>query len=85
MFGPGGRAMEIMLRDELRRWQRETGGKAHLVRPNADVAALARQPLHLFDKSRAQAVYPLAYEQTVRLLADRPGLAALATAGGAAA
>jgi NTE family protein len=78
MFGPGGRAMELMLRDELRRWQRATGGKAHLLRPDAQIAALARNPLHLFDKGRAQAVYPLAYAQAARLVAERPGLASLA-------
>jgi NTE family protein len=78
MFGPGGRAMELMLRDELRRWQRATGGKAHLLRPDAQIASLARNPLHLFDKGRAQAVYPLAYAQATRLVAERPGLASLA-------
>jgi predicted acylesterase/phospholipase RssA len=78
MFGPGGRVMELMLRDELARWQRATGGKAHLVRPNAQIAALARQPLHLFDKARAVDAYPLAYEQATRLVRERPALAALA-------
>jgi NTE family protein len=77
MFGPGGRAMELMLRRELARWQRSTGGKAHLLRPNAQIAALARQPLHLFDKERAVAAYPMAYAQTRRLVAERPGLAQL--------
>lgn len=77
MFGPAGRVMELMLREELRRWQRATGGKAHLVRPNMQIASLARQPLHLFDKGRAQDVYPMAYDQARRLLAERPGLAAL--------
>ena len=77
MFGRAGRAMELMLRNELRRWQQDTGGKAHLVRPNAQIAALARHPLQLFDKARAVAAYPLAYAQTRRLLAERPGLAGL--------
>jgi NTE family protein len=77
MFGAAGRVMELMLREELRRWQRATGGRAHLVRPNMQIASLARQPLHLFDKERAKDVYPMAYEQTRRLLAERPGLAAL--------
>ena len=78
MFGPAGRAMELMLREELRRWQRDTGGKAHLVRPNGQIAALARHPLHLFDRARARVAYPLAYAQAQRLLAERPGLAGLA-------
>jgi NTE family protein len=78
MFGPAGRAMEAMLREELRRWETRTGGRAHLVRPGEDIARLTRHPLQLFDKSRARAVYPLAYEQTQRLLRERPDFAALA-------
>ena len=78
MFGPAGRAMELMLRDELRRWQRKTGGKAHLVRPNAQIAKLARHPLQLFDKARALDTYPLAYAQARRLIEERPSLACLA-------
>lgn len=85
MFGPGGRAMELMLRREIARWQRETGGKAHLLRPNAQIAALARHPLQLFDKGRATAAYPLAYAQAQRLVAERPGLAALVRPEGNAA
>jgi NTE family protein len=67
MFGPGGRAMEVMLRRELRRWHQRTGGTAHLVRPDIRIAALARHPLDLFDKDRANAAYPLAYEQAFEL------------------
>lgn len=78
MFGPAGRVMELMLREELSRWQRATGGKAHLIRPDARVAALARQPLHLFDKARAIGAYPLAYAQATRLFTERPALAVLA-------
>lgn len=77
MFGPGGRAMEVMLRRELRRWERTTGGQAHLLRPNTAIAALARHPLHLFDKERAIAAYPMAYAQARRLMTERPGLATL--------
>ena len=73
MFGPGGRAMELKLRNEMKRWQDATGGRVHLVRPNADIASLARHPLHLFDKARAVTAYELAYAQTMslgRLLSD---------------
>ena len=63
MFGPAGRTMELMLREEIRRWEQATGGTAHLLRPNAEICLLARHPLQLFDKSRAQAAYPLAYAQ----------------------
>ncbi len=78
MFGPAGRAMELMLRNELSRWQQATGGRAHLIRPGREIASLARHPLDLFDKQRAAAAYPLAYAQAVRLLASRQGLAELA-------
>lgn len=78
MFGPAGRTMEMMLRNELRRWQQTTGGKTHLVRPNAQIAALTHHPLDLFDMARARDAYPLAHAQARRLLAERPGLAGLA-------
>lgn len=80
MFGPGGRAMELMLRNEIRRWQATTSGKAHLIRPDRQIASLARHPLDLFDKQRAAEVYPLAYAQAKRLLATRDGLASLVAA-----
>ena len=81
MFGPGGRAMEIMLRRELRRWQQRTGGMAHLIRPDARIASLARHPLDLFDKDRALAAYPMAYEQASRLAAGWAALPLLAADG----
>jgi hypothetical protein len=77
MFGPGGRTMELMLRRELGAWQRRTGGRAHVVRPNREIASLARQPLHLFDNKRAKRAYALAYGQTNELLLSRPGFAEL--------
>lgn len=85
MFGPAGRSLELMLRGEIRRWQRTTGGRAHLVRPNTQIAELAHRPLQLFDKSRALAAYPLAYAQARRLIAERPGLAELVRRHGTAA
>lgn len=77
MFGPGGRAMDLKLRAELRRWQGRTGGQVHLFRPDRKIAALARHPLDLFDKDRAAAAYPLAYEQARQELLARPLLASL--------
>jgi NTE family protein len=77
MFGPGGRAMDLKLRAEVRRWQGGTGGQVHLFRPDRQVAALARHPLDLFDKGRAAAAYPLAYEQAREHLLVRPDLATL--------
>jgi predicted acylesterase/phospholipase RssA len=69
MFGPAGRTMELMLREEIRRWEQATGGTAHLLRPNTEISMLARHPLQLFDKGRAQAVYPLAFAQARASLA----------------
>jgi NTE family protein len=77
MFGPGGRAMDVKLRAEVRRWQARTGGQVHLFRPDRSVAALARHPLDLFDKGRAAAAYPLAYEQAREHLGVRADLADL--------
>jgi hypothetical protein len=76
----GGRTMELLLHQEMRDWEVRTGGCAHLIRPDATIAALVSSPLHLFDKARALDVYPLAYAQGARLLASRPGLGRLAAA-----
>jgi predicted acylesterase/phospholipase RssA len=80
MFGPCGRAMELMLAQEMRRWERRTGGRAHLIRPHAAIAAMASAPQHLFDKGRALEVYPMAYAQAASLFETRPGLAPLVAA-----
>ncbi|MGB8649904.1 MAG: patatin-like phospholipase family protein [Mycobacteriales bacterium] len=80
MFGPGGRAMELLLAEEMRRWERRTGGRAHLIRPDTAIAGLASTPLHLFDKARAVDVYPMAYAQGARLIASRPNLLRLVAA-----
>jgi predicted acylesterase/phospholipase RssA len=85
MFGPGGRGLERLLRREIARWERRTGGTAHVFRPDAEIAGLARLPLHLFDNARAKAAYPLAYTQARNLLLSRPGLGALLATGSAAA
>lgn len=81
MLGPGGRAMELLMRRELARWQRTNRGRVHLIRPNSAIAALVKQPMHLFDKARAEAAYPMAQEQTRELLELRPSLASLGSAG----
>ncbi len=77
MFGPAGPLMERMLRHEMRRWQQITGGHTHLIRPNRAISRLVRHPLDLFHPQRARAAYPLAVEQTVRLLETRHDLSAL--------
>jgi hypothetical protein len=69
--------MECLLGQEMANWERSTGGTAHLVRPNAAIGRLVRHPLDLFDQARARAAYPMAVEQTMRLLQIRPDLAAL--------
>jgi NTE family protein len=77
MFGAGGRAMDLKLRAEIRRWQGRTGGQVHLFRPDRRVAALARHPLDLFDKARAAAAYPIAFEQAQDHLREQPELATM--------
>ncbi|HWC34559.1 MAG TPA: patatin-like phospholipase family protein [Mycobacteriales bacterium] len=71
MFGPAGRTMELMLRRELSRWERRSGGTVHFVRPNTQIARLARTPRQLFDVQRAAAAYELALAQTASLINDR--------------
>ncbi len=72
VLGPGGRLLELRLSEETRRWERRTGGRAHVIRPNAAIAALVNSPLNLFDKARALDVYPMAYVQALQLVASRP-------------
>ena len=57
VLGPGGRLLELRLNEEIRRWERRTGGRAHVIRPNAAIAGLVGSPLHLFDKARFNAVH----------------------------
>ena len=78
VLGAGGRALELLLAEEKRRWSRRTGGHAHVIRPNAAIAALIGSPKHLFDKARALDVYPMAYAQGAALMATRPALSRLA-------
>ena len=80
VMGPGGRAMELVLAEETRRWERRTGGRAHVIRPSAAIASMATSPWHLFDKARALDVYPMAYAQGARLLTSRPNLTVLRAA-----
>ncbi len=68
MFGPAGRLMEQIMVREMRSWGlANPAGGLWLIRPNAAVAALARRPDQLFDRSRAMACYPVAYEQGKRI------------------
>jgi predicted acylesterase/phospholipase RssA len=81
MFGRAGRVVEALLNREIGRWKGATGGQVHVIRPNKALAALPRHPLDLFDHEMAQAVYPLAREQTNRLLDSRDDLAELVGRG----
>lgn len=64
MFGPAGRLAERVLRREMRDWRdRHPGGQLWLIRPNREIAALARRPDQLFDGDRALRCYDLAYTQ----------------------
>ncbi|MCU1592879.1 MAG: Patatin [Frankiales bacterium] len=77
VMGRGGRTMELLLSEETRRWERRTGGRAHVIRPDKAIAAMVSAPHHLFDKERALDVYPMAYRQGARLIRERPNLTRL--------
>ena len=69
MFGPGGRLAERVLRREMREWRdANPGGHLWLIRPNRDIAALARRPDQLFSIDRAKRCYDLAYAQAAGIL-----------------
>lgn len=68
MFGPAGRFLERGIRGELHRWQTAyPDSRALVVRPTAEMAALARRPDQLFDPGLARRCYDLAYEEGVAL------------------
>jgi NTE family protein len=70
MFGPAGRLAERSLRREMREWRdHNPGGRLWIIRPNREIAELARRPDQLFDPELAAACYPLAYEQGAGILA----------------
>lgn len=68
VMGPLGRTSGFLLERELRRWRvAHPESETTLVRPTREMAKIAGlRPLALFDKSRADDVYPLAYEQGLR-------------------
>lgn len=69
MFGPAGRLAERVLRREMRDWrERHPGGQLWLIRPNREIAALARRPDQLFDGERALRAHDLAYVQGAGIL-----------------
>jgi NTE family protein len=65
VMGPMGRTAGVMLARELQRWRdRHRDRQISMIRPNRAIGRLAgRNPLALFDKGRAERVYPLAVEQ----------------------
>ncbi|WP_341926420.1 patatin-like phospholipase family protein [Nocardioides psychrotolerans] len=69
VLGPVGQTAGLLLERELRRWRsRHPESTITLIRPDRTMARLAGlHPLALFDDERAHAVYPLAYEQGLRL------------------
>jgi predicted acylesterase/phospholipase RssA len=77
MFGRAGRVMEALLNREIGRWQAANRGVVHVIRPNTAIAGMARTPLDLFDTELARSIYPLARQQTRRLLDSRAALAGL--------
>ncbi len=69
MFGPAGRLAERVLRREMREWRAQPpGGELWLIRPNREIAALARRPDQLFDGDRARRAYDLGYDQGTGIL-----------------
>lgn len=73
MFGRAGWLLDRFLADETARWKAATGGRVYLIRPNHQIAALARHPLHLFDTDRARDAYALGVEQVRGLLVPVTG------------
>ena len=70
MFGPAGWFIERGIGAELREWKRTHPGiRPMLVRPTAEIAALARRPDQLFDPERARRCHALALEQGAMLRA----------------
>ena len=69
VMGPLGQTAGFLLERELRRWrERHPESTVTLVRPDRTMARLAGlHPLALFDDERAHVVYPLAYEQGLRI------------------
>ncbi|MDO9496394.1 MAG: patatin-like phospholipase family protein [Nocardioides sp.] len=69
VLGPLGQTAGLLLERELRRWRaRHPESTVTLVRPDRAMARLAGlHPLALFDDSRAHDVYPLAYDQGLRV------------------
>lgn len=69
VLGPLGQTAGLLLERELRRWRsRHPESTITLIRPDRAMARLAGlHPLALFDDERAHAVYPLAYEQGLRV------------------
>lgn len=69
VLGPLGQTAGLLLERELRRWRaRHPESTITLVRPNRAMARLAGlHPLALFDDERAHDVYPLAYDQGLRI------------------
>lgn len=69
VMGPMGRIAGALLDRELDRWQqRHPEADIHMVRPNREMAKIVGvRPLALFDADRARTIYPLAYEQGIRL------------------
>lgn len=69
VLGPLGQTAGLLLERELRRWRdRHPESTITLVRPDRAMARLAGlHPLALFDDDRAHEVYPLAYDQGLRV------------------
>jgi len=65
VLGPMGRTAELLLARELRAWRaRHPTTRITMIRPDRQISRMAgRNPLGLFDDTRARPVFPLALEQ----------------------
>lgn len=75
VLGPVGQAAGLLLERELRRWRgRHPESTVTLIRPDRAMARTAGlHPLALFEGPRARAVYPMAYEQGLRIGTELTG------------
>lgn len=63
MWGPFARFVDKGMNNEITQWKQRTGGKVLMFTPHNIAASIARNPKHLFDKSRAIEAYHLGRQE----------------------
>lgn len=66
MWGPFARFVDRNMHREIEKWTERTGGQHTLFTPVDSAANIARNPKHLFDKTRAIEAYHRGFEQGSR-------------------